>query len=165
MRRQNIQKQLLYFCTNLTGNTNILFPTMFQPRHLLTSLACGNLGTGIFVVPFAVYPSLYNCWPYGEALCFTQALLFSTLSQQNAMTLMLMAIDRYVALLHPLKYHKIASRKVRKNHHYTRIFPERTSKKVADISRKCVWNVAEFYFHATNFSYKHSWVISRVSPK
>ncbi|GFG28170.1 hypothetical protein Cfor_07068, partial [Coptotermes formosanus] len=82
-----------------------------QPRYLLTSLASNDLAIGLFVTPFAFLPALYHCWPYGEIFCQIQSLLRGALSQQSAVILICMAIDRYMCMLHPARYHKHASKK------------------------------------------------------
>ncbi|CAH0399754.1 unnamed protein product [Chilo suppressalis] len=82
-----------------------------QPRYLLTSLALNDLFTGILIAPVALLPALYKCWPYGEIFCQIQALLRGAVSQQSAVILVCMAIDRYLYLLHPNTYHKHSSKK------------------------------------------------------
>ncbi|XP_038213984.1 trace amine-associated receptor 8b [Zerene cesonia] len=82
-----------------------------QPRYLLTSLALNDLFTGILIAPVALLPALYKCWPYGEIFCQIQALLRGAVSQQSAVILVCMAIDRYLYLLHPSTYHKHSSKK------------------------------------------------------
>ncbi|KAF4518383.1 hypothetical protein B566_EDAN018977 [Ephemera danica] len=84
-----------------------------QPRYLLTSLAVNDLAIGLLVTPFAFLPSLLRCWPYGETFCQIQALLRGALSQQSAVILICMAIDRYMCMLHPVRYHRHSSKKVR----------------------------------------------------
>jgi len=46
-------------------------------------------------------------------LAVFQSLLRGALSQQSAVILICMAIDRYMCMLHPARYHKHASKKVR----------------------------------------------------
>ncbi|XP_045450043.1 trace amine-associated receptor 6 [Melitaea cinxia] len=82
-----------------------------QPRYLLTSLALNDLFTGILIAPVALLPALYKCWPYGEIFCQIQALLRGAVSQQSAVILVCMAIDRYLYLLHPNTYQKHSSKK------------------------------------------------------
>ncbi|NP_001280536.1 CG13597-like amine receptor isoform X1 [Tribolium castaneum] len=82
-----------------------------QPRYLLTSLACNDLAMGLLVTPFAIVPSLRHCWPYGELVCQIQALLRGAISQQSAVILICMAMDRYLCMLHPARYHKHSSKK------------------------------------------------------
>ncbi|XP_069704974.1 trace amine-associated receptor 1 isoform X1 [Periplaneta americana] len=82
-----------------------------QPRYLLTSLASNDLAIGLFVTPFGFLPALYHCWPYGEIFCQIQSLLRGALSQQSAVILICMAMDRYMCMLHPVRYHKHSSKK------------------------------------------------------
>ncbi|KAH1022589.1 hypothetical protein HUJ04_011969 [Dendroctonus ponderosae] len=82
-----------------------------QPRYLLTSLACNDLAMGLCVTPFAILSSIRNCWPYAEIVCQVQALLRGAISQQSAVILICMAMDRYYCMLHPVEYHKHSSRK------------------------------------------------------
>ncbi|XP_050295525.1 trace amine-associated receptor 1 [Anthonomus grandis grandis] len=82
-----------------------------QPRYLLTSLACNDLAMGLCVTPFAIVPTLRHCWPYAEIVCQVQALLRGAISQQSAVILICMAMDRYYCMLHPMDYHKQSNRK------------------------------------------------------
>ncbi|KYM95020.1 Trace amine-associated receptor 1 [Cyphomyrmex costatus] len=82
-----------------------------QPRYLLTSLASNDLAIGLLVTPFGFLPAVYGCWPYGEVVCQIQALLRGALTQQSAVILVCMAIDRYVCMLHPHRYHKHSSKR------------------------------------------------------
>ncbi|XP_068083217.1 trace amine-associated receptor 8c [Anabrus simplex] len=83
-----------------------------QPRYLLTSLASNDLAIGLFVTPFGFLPAVYHCWPYGEIFCQIQSLLRGALSQQSAVILICMAIDRYMCMLHPARYHRHSSKKL-----------------------------------------------------
>uniref|UniRef100_A0ABD2X9B3 G-protein coupled receptors family 1 profile domain-containing protein n=1 Tax=Trichogramma kaykai TaxID=54128 RepID=A0ABD2X9B3_9HYME len=82
-----------------------------QPRYLLTSLASNDLAIGLLVTPFGFVPAIYSCWPYGEIVCQIQALLRGALTQQSAVILVCMAIDRYMCMLHPHRYHNRQSSK------------------------------------------------------
>ncbi|XP_035785223.1 5-hydroxytryptamine receptor 1D-like [Anopheles albimanus] len=82
-----------------------------QPRYLLTSLALNDLAIGLLIIPFSALPALLHCWPYGEIFCQIQALLRGALSQQSAVILVCMAVDRYLCVLHPRIYHKRSSKK------------------------------------------------------
>ncbi|KAG8035048.1 hypothetical protein G9C98_001538 [Cotesia typhae] len=82
-----------------------------QPKYLLTSLASNDLAIGVLVTPFGFLPAVYGCWPYGEVVCQIQALLRGALTQQSAVILICMAIDRYVCMLHPHRYHRHSSKK------------------------------------------------------
>ncbi|XP_075222398.1 trace amine-associated receptor 8c isoform X2 [Lycorma delicatula] len=82
-----------------------------QPRYLLTSLASNDLAIGLLVTPFGVLPAVYQCWPYSDIVCQIQALLRGALTQQSAVILVCMAVDRYTCMLHPVKYHKHSTKK------------------------------------------------------
>ncbi|XP_034944357.1 trace amine-associated receptor 9 [Chelonus insularis] len=82
-----------------------------QPKYLLTSLASNDLAIGVLVTPFGFLPAIYGCWPFGEVVCQIQALLRGALTQQSAVILVCMAIDRYVCMLHPHRYHRHSSKK------------------------------------------------------
>ncbi|XP_039446393.1 trace amine-associated receptor 1 [Culex pipiens pallens] len=82
-----------------------------QPRYLLTSLALNDLAIGVLIIPFGALPALLHCWPYGEIFCQIQALLRGALSQQSAVILVCMAVDRYLCVLHPRIYHERSSKK------------------------------------------------------
>ena len=43
---------------------------------------------------------------------FHQALLRGSFTQQSATTLIILAVDRYIAAVHPVSYNKIFSKKV-----------------------------------------------------
>ncbi|TMW42189.1 hypothetical protein DOY81_012731, partial [Sarcophaga bullata] len=81
-----------------------------QPRYLLTSLALNDLTIGLLITPFGLLPALFHCWPYGEIFCQIQALLRGALSQQSAVILVCMAIDRYMCALHPRRYYQHSSK-------------------------------------------------------
>ncbi|EDW33293.1 GL20140 [Drosophila persimilis] len=82
-----------------------------QPRYLLTSLALNDLTIGLLITPFGLMPALFHCWPYGEIFCQIQALLRGALSQQSAVILVCMAVDRYMCALHPRRYYQHSSKK------------------------------------------------------
>ena len=54
------------------------------------------------------------------SMCNIQALLRGALSQQSAVILVCMAIDRYMCALHPDKYHQHSSKKVNIWHRFYR---------------------------------------------
>ncbi|CAO1431342.1 unnamed protein product [Diamesa serratosioi] len=82
-----------------------------QPRYLITSLALNDLAIGLLITPFGTIPALVHCWPYGEIFCQIQALLRGAFSQQSAVILVCMAVDRYACALYPQQYHQHSSKK------------------------------------------------------
>ncbi|GAB0100945.1 trace amine-associated receptor 1 [Sergentomyia squamirostris] len=90
-----------------------------QSRYLLTSLALNDLAIGVLITPFGVVSALFHCWAFGEVVCQIQALLRGALSQQSAVILICMAIDRYLCCLYPERYHHHSSKK---KHHTCDVF-------------------------------------------
>lgn len=96
-----------------------------------------DLAIGLLITPFGTIPALVHCWPYGEIFCqiqviriiikfkgynflnfvnlisHNQALLRGAFSQQSAVILVCMAVDRYACALYPQQYHQHSSKKVR----------------------------------------------------
>ena len=66
-------------------------------RYLVTSLSSSQLVTGMMITMWGVYPTLTECWPYGEVVCQLQAVLRGSLRQQTAFSLVLIALERYTA--------------------------------------------------------------------
>jgi hypothetical protein len=64
-------------------------------RYLLTSFSSSQLVTGMLITIWGVYPTLTECWPYGELVCQLQAVLRGSLRQQTAFSLVLIALERY----------------------------------------------------------------------
>ena len=65
-------------------------------RYLLTSFSSSQLATGMLITMWGVYPTLTECWPYGELVCKLQAVLRGSLRQQTAFALVLIALERYI---------------------------------------------------------------------
>ncbi|XP_013777295.1 beta-2 adrenergic receptor-like [Limulus polyphemus] len=83
-----------------------------QPRMFMTSLACTDLAVGLFVTPLSVYPALYRCWPFGGFVCAVEALLISALFHESTLSLVCIAIDRYICIVLPLRYNSVMTKKV-----------------------------------------------------
>ena len=79
-------------------------------RILMTSLACTDCCMGLLVMSLCVYPALFHCWPFGEPICKMQALFISSLFHESTLNLVLIAVDRYISIFHPLRYPLIVTR-------------------------------------------------------
>ncbi|XP_023409738.1 olfactory receptor 10C1-like [Loxodonta africana] len=55
---------------------------------------------------------LHGCSPISSALCFIQLYVFHSLGMTECYLLTVMALDRYLAICHPLHYHAFMSRQV-----------------------------------------------------
>lgn len=78
-----------------------------HPRFFLTSLAAADATIGLFVCPSTWYSALYHCWPFGRVFCRIEALALSALFHISSLSLVVIAIDRYICICHPLKYRKL----------------------------------------------------------
>ncbi|XP_006814359.1 G-protein coupled receptor 52-like [Saccoglossus kowalevskii] len=73
----------------------------------MTSLACADLGVGVFVSPLSIYPAYINYWPYGHRVCTMAAFFTELFSCISVCSLALIGIDRYLAVSQPLAYKTI----------------------------------------------------------
>ncbi|XP_023998618.2 trace amine-associated receptor 5-like [Salvelinus sp. IW2-2015] len=82
------------------------FKQLHTPTNLLIlSLAVSDLLVGLIVIPVVTIAIMEPCWGFGEYFCafhFYITFLCSSLSLGN---LVLISIDRYVAVCDPLLYH------------------------------------------------------------
>ncbi|XP_038869878.1 trace amine-associated receptor 8a-like [Salvelinus namaycush] len=82
------------------------FKQLHTPTNLLIlSLAVSDLLVGLIVIPVMTVAIMESCWGFGEYFCafhFFIACLCTSLSLGN---LVLISIDRYVAVCDPLLYH------------------------------------------------------------
>ncbi|XP_038869901.1 trace amine-associated receptor 13c-like [Salvelinus namaycush] len=82
------------------------FKQLHTPTNLLIiSLAGADLLVGLIVIPVTTVAIMESCWGFGEYFCvfhLYMALFCTSLSLGN---LVLISIDRYVAVCDPLLYH------------------------------------------------------------
>ncbi|XP_064833024.1 trace amine-associated receptor 13c-like [Oncorhynchus masou masou] len=82
------------------------FKQLHTPTNLLIlSLAVADLLVGLIVIPLTTVAIMESCWSFGEYFCvfhLYMAFLCTSLSLGN---LVLISIDRYVAVCDPLLYH------------------------------------------------------------
>ncbi|CDQ84440.1 unnamed protein product [Oncorhynchus mykiss] len=112
----SIYTALYIFCSLFSAVTvflNVLviisishFKQLHTPTNLLIlSLAVSDLLVGAIVIPVTTVAILESCWGFGKYFCafhFYMAFLCTSLSLGN---LVLISIDRYVAVCDPLLYH------------------------------------------------------------
>lgn len=103
----HILYNLVLFC-GVIGNGLVIYVIYSLPRMrsttniLLSSLACGDLIIASFCVPFTYISILYGYWPFGGILCKVVSPFNAIGVLVSAFTLIALAIEKYVAILHPL---------------------------------------------------------------
>ncbi|XP_004859199.1 olfactory receptor 6N1-like [Heterocephalus glaber] len=65
-------------------------------------------------VPTLLYNLLHGSLPISSTMCFTQLYIFHSLGLTECYLFCIMALDRYLAICHPLHYHALMSRQVQK---------------------------------------------------
>ncbi|XP_036612323.1 G-protein coupled receptor 161 [Trichosurus vulpecula] len=92
------------------GNSVIVF-TLYKKSYLLTlsnkfvfSLTLSNFLLSVLVLPFVATSSIRREWIFGVVWCNFSALLYLLISSASMLTLGVIAIDRYYAVLYPMVY-------------------------------------------------------------
>ncbi|XP_073989813.1 RYamide receptor isoform X2 [Rhodnius prolixus] len=119
---------ILIFVTALSGNGLVCYVVQSSPRmrtvtnYFIGNLAVGDILMALFCVPFSCVPSLLQHWPFGLHMCRLVSYTQGVSVLVSAYTLVAISIDRYIAILWPLK--------------------PRMSKKMAKLTILTVWTVA-----------------------
>ncbi|KAG8450468.1 hypothetical protein GDO86_002939 [Hymenochirus boettgeri] len=92
------------------GNLVIVI-TLYKKSYLLSlsnkfvfSLTLSNLLLSMLVLPFVIVSSILREWIFGVVWCNFSALLYMLISSASMLTLGIIAIDRYYAVLYPMVY-------------------------------------------------------------
>ncbi|OAD61850.1 Neuropeptide Y receptor [Eufriesea mexicana] len=104
---------LLYgtiFVVALTGNGLVCYVVHSSPRmktvtnFFIVNLALGDILIALFCVPTSSISTLIlQYWPFGSVLCSTFIYLQAVSVLVSAYTLVAISIDRYIAIMSPLK--------------------------------------------------------------
>ncbi|XP_015979675.2 olfactory receptor 6N2-like [Rousettus aegyptiacus] len=86
-----------------------LFTPMYFFISVLSFLEFWYVNT---TVPTLLHTLLHGCSPISSAVCFIQLYVFHSLGMTECYLLGVMALDRYLAICHPLHYHALMSRKL-----------------------------------------------------
>ncbi|XP_073729827.1 trace amine-associated receptor 13c-like [Misgurnus anguillicaudatus] len=71
---------------------------------LILSLAAADLLIGLIVMPLEGIRLIETCWYFGENICRVFSVIMGLLFSASLSNLVLIAVDRYVAVCHPLLY-------------------------------------------------------------
>ncbi|KAE8622939.1 hypothetical protein XENTR_v10005433 [Xenopus tropicalis] len=89
----------------------VIVVTLYKKSYLLSlsnkfvfSLTFSNLLLSMLVLPFVVVSSILREWIFGVVWCNFSALLYMLISSASMLTLGIIAIDRYYAVLYPMVY-------------------------------------------------------------
>ncbi|XP_067255213.1 trace amine-associated receptor 13c-like [Chanodichthys erythropterus] len=81
------------------------FKKLHTPTNLLIlSLAVADLFMGLIVIPIEGSKLIEMCWYFGETFCKLYFIILGLLFSASFSNLVLIAVDRYVAVCHPLLY-------------------------------------------------------------
>ncbi|XP_048037761.1 trace amine-associated receptor 13c-like [Megalobrama amblycephala] len=81
------------------------FKKLHTPTNLIIlSLAVADLFTGLIVIPIEGIKQIEMCWYFGDTYCGLFAITVRLLLSSSLSNLVLIAVDRYVAVCHPLLY-------------------------------------------------------------
>ncbi|XP_022105371.1 histamine H2 receptor-like [Acanthaster planci] len=76
---------------------------------LIMSLSLADFSTGL-VASLSIYPSVCSFWPFGDITCQIAATTEAVVKKTSLLTLTLLSIERYIAVVHPLKYSRIITK-------------------------------------------------------
>ncbi|XP_071196207.1 trace amine-associated receptor 13c-like [Salvelinus alpinus] len=82
------------------------FKQLHTPTNLLIlSLAVSDLLVGLIVIPVVTVAIMESCWGFGKYFCAFHAYIACLCTSLSLGNLVLISIDRYVAVCDPLLYH------------------------------------------------------------
>ncbi|XP_050437185.1 RYamide receptor-like [Adelges cooleyi] len=98
------------FVVALAGNGLVCYVVMFSSQmHSVTNLFIMNMAVGdllmtLFCVPFSFVATLMlQYWPFGNDMCHTVSFAQAVAVLVSAYTLVAISVDRYIAIMWPLK--------------------------------------------------------------
>ncbi len=100
----------LIVCVSLFGNVVVLLVFQRKPQLLhvanrfVLNLLLADLLQTILVMPFAIAATVPSVWPLDARLCQALVVLMHLFAFTGVNTIIVVSVDRYLAIIHPLSY-------------------------------------------------------------
>uniref|UniRef100_A0A3B4WNG6 G protein-coupled receptor 101 n=1 Tax=Seriola lalandi dorsalis TaxID=1841481 RepID=A0A3B4WNG6_SERLL len=100
----------LIMCVSLFGNVVVLLVFQRKPQLLhvanrfVLNLLLADLLQTILVMPFAIAATVPGVWPLDARLCQALVVLMHLFAFAGVNTIIVVSVDRYLAIIHPLSY-------------------------------------------------------------
>ncbi|XP_049324981.1 trace amine-associated receptor 13c-like [Astyanax mexicanus] len=103
MDKSYTQNFTVQYC--FPGNNASCRKQLHTPTNLLIlSLAAADLLVGMFVMPVKITQLRDSCWYFGDTACTVSEIIISYSMSASLYNLVLIAVDRYIAVSDPLHY-------------------------------------------------------------
>ncbi|KAI8516992.1 hypothetical protein Bbelb_055730 [Branchiostoma belcheri] len=96
---------------SLVGNVLVCYVFVRKPviladvgHRFVLNLACCDIGITLLVIPFSLTSSIFNQWVFGPEWCQGQGFIGNLLFCASILTLAVVSVDRFSAILRPLQY-------------------------------------------------------------
>lgn len=100
----------LIVCVSLFGNVVVLLVFQRKPQLLhvanrfVLNLLLADLLQTILVMPFSIAATMPGVWPLDARLCQALVMLMHLFAFAGVNTIIVVSVDRYLAIIHPLSY-------------------------------------------------------------
>ncbi|XP_054648820.1 probable G-protein coupled receptor 101 [Dunckerocampus dactyliophorus] len=100
----------LIVCVSLFGNVIVLLVFQRKPQLLhvanrfVLNLLLADLLQTVLVMPFAIAAAVPGVWPLDARLCQALVVLMHLFAFAGVNTIIVVSVDRYLAIIHPLSY-------------------------------------------------------------